>query len=131
MFAATRKEPNRDGEGADRAATVRERDTNRVIGACRAARVVLTTTLLCAHAAAAPQPIAPPNTDEVIATTISDAAAHGHLRAFSLKDGLKLEPFGDAEVAIVPADEVVQIVVNHESRRAVIPGQRGSVEVWL
>jgi len=155
MFAAA-KEPNRDRKGAgrkatrqqgneatrrgnraatvrerstNRAVTVRERNTNRAAGACCAARLVLTTALLCAHPAA--QAIAPPDTNEVTATTLSDVAVRGCLRTFSLEDGLRMEPSGDVGPVIRPADEVVQIVVHHEPRWAVSPEQRIPVEVRL
>ena len=121
MLAAATQEPNCDHPPFTRSV---QRTRAR-----RAARLAFVFVLFCAPAAA--QPDSPSGKDEVVATTISAVAVHGRLRAFSLKDGLKLESSADAEVATVPAGEVVQIIVHQGSPSAAPSERRSPVEVLL
>lgn len=92
----------------------------------------LSVVLFATHAAAAADPTPKANVEEVIVTTIADAAVPGRLRAFSLTEGLKLEVPGDTVVTTVPADEVVQLVVTHaRAQTDSSRGRRGPVEVRL
>ncbi|MFH0982495.1 MAG: hypothetical protein V2A79_13295, partial [Planctomycetota bacterium] len=102
----------------------------------RAARLALWAALFSTPAVAA-DPTAVADPQVVAVKTLADTPLYGRVRAFSLDHGLELETPGAAAPVTLPADEVVQILVNAvqtpvpSRQRGATPPEYTTVELQL